>query len=175
MDLSSLTPEQLQQLKAQLATVPDPNGRTSDGRSPFRERQLHDLRLLPTADDPRPTFFWSAEQPRDSKDYSKTSLYPRLMWHKETGEEITVYNLQQERERGSFYQVQPPFQIVLTPQQELQELLAGLTEQERATILDAQHAQRLDAIKDRLAALSDDQLEAVVGSLEIKPKQKKSA
>ncbi len=41
----------------------------------MRPRQLHDLNLAPTASDPRPTFFWSAEKPRNAGDLTKTTEF----------------------------------------------------------------------------------------------------
>ena len=84
LDLSSLSAADIAGLRAML------NGTDPMGRSPMKPRQLHNLTLLPSATDPRPTFFWSAESPRDTGDLSRTTLYPRLMWHGQTGEEITV-------------------------------------------------------------------------------------
>ena len=161
MDLNNLTPDEIASLKNQL------NQTDSTGRSPIRPRQLHDLRLMPTATDPRPMFVWSAESPRDRGDLTRTTEFPKLMWHKSTGEEITVYTLEQQIEQGSIYTTQPPANpVTLDPMEQLQDALAGLSESDRALVLEEQRKQRISALQNKLAALSEDQLEALLNQSE---------
>jgi hypothetical protein len=170
MDITKLTPEELGALKAQLAQT-DPTG-----RSPFRPRQLHDLRLLPTAKDPRPTFFWSAESPRDAGDLTRTTEFPKLMWHVSTGEEITVYNLEQQEAKASFYTVQPPMNAVaveVDPIEAMREALDRLTPEERAVIIQAQQDTRRAALTAKLSALSEEQLEALLSGETAAPTRNK--
>src|SRR5882757_4365765 len=89
MDLANLTPSEIASLRAQLLGAP---GSANDptGRSPIKPRQLHDLRLLPTATDPRPMFIPSTETPRDWV-VGPGTPFPKLLWHRTTGEERTVH------------------------------------------------------------------------------------
>lgn len=137
---------------------------TVDGRSPMRPRQLNDLRLLPTADDPRPTFFWSAESPRDV-DVTKTTPYPRLLWHVESGEEITVLDLEahQAKEAEGCWTETAPSEVPVDPMAAIQAELDALTPTERATVLEAQRQQRLQSLQTKIAALSDRSLETLLG------------
>lgn len=152
------TPEQLTQLREQLnQTAGD-----GSGRSPFRPRQLHDLRLLPTATDPRPTFFWSAETPRDFVP-GPPKEFPKLMWHRETGEEITVRSFaEQEAHLDLFTLDCPAAAVQQTPSEILAEQLNDLTQAEREAILGEANRQRMAGLTERLAALSPDQLERVL-------------
>jgi len=171
MDLSQLTPDQLRSLKAQLDGLPASTD--GSGRSPFRPRQLHDLRLLPTKDDPRPTFFWSAESPRDGVDLSKTTPYPALMWHRESGEEITVFSAQDEADHASAYTTHAPQTVLRAPMDELSDLLGQLPEADRALVMEAQRQERMQKLKAQLAALSPEQLEGLLARAE--PAKKKKA
>src|SRR5262245_45357297 len=156
MDLSIFTPEQLaafspQQLEVLAASM---NGRDNYGRSPIRaDRQLHDLRLLPNKDDPRPTFFWSADAPRDGRDLTKISRYHMLMWHRDTGEEITVYSAAEEAQRSSEYTTEPPVTPVVDPVGAARDALADLTPEELQMVVEAQRSARLLAVQAKLAAL----------------------
>ena len=174
MDLQSLTPEQLIALKQQLDGLTD-----TSGRSPIRPRQLHDLRLLPTKDDPRPLFIASAEAPRDGRDLTKTTPYPKLMWHQDTGEEITVYSSAEGRQKSDIYLTVAPAHRVLEPMEALKLELDSFSEEDRQLILDAQKQTRMQALQAKLAGLSDearDRLMAEVESGEKKaPKAKKTA
>ena len=166
MDITNLTPEQLAELKAKLDGLTDVSG-----RSPIKPRQLHDLRILPNATDPRPTFFWSAETPRNVGDLSRTTPYPRLMWHGETGQEITVTSasaLQSKTAEG--YVLDPPDAVAAVSEAEqLQELLRALPAEDQAAILAAQKKTRMKDIESRLAALTEDQLEQVLQNVDQQP------
>lgn len=166
MDLTQLTPDQLASLKQQLDAL---NG---DGaRSPIRPRQLHDLRLLPTKDDPRPTFFWSAEQPRDYVP-GAPKLYPKLMWHRESGEEITVQTSADERAHADLYVTVQPTNAVATPMDWMRDALESLTPEERALVVDGQKQDRLTEIRNKLAVLSPDALESLLATAESSAKRK---
>lgn len=134
-----------------------------DGRSPDRPRQLHDLRLPPTKDDPRPTFIWSAEVPRDAGDINRPGPpYPRLAWSPD-GEEVRVDDadqLRQLRMRG--YTEEPPAVVPVDPLTTLQAALAELSPEDRAQVLEQQRLQRLVALQDQLARLPDGALETLL-------------
>jgi hypothetical protein len=138
----------------------------SDGRSPLRDRQLHDLRLLPTADDPRPTFFWSAEGSRDVQ--ITHTEFPKLLWHGETDVEITVRSREeQEQKLAQGYVLTAPAAVAVDPMADLSDAFAGLTIEEQELIVAAQAKQRRDAITAKLAELSPEALERLLaGSAE---------
>jgi hypothetical protein len=158
MDLSMFSPEQIAALKAQL-------NNDTGGRSPIRERQLRDLRLMPTATDPRPTFFLSTESPRDW-DTTKPGAYAQLMWNKQTGDEITVHSEQERAAHADQYTTEPPTSRVMTPTQMVADILQSLSPEDRALVVKAQQAKRLEAATDAMAGLTDEQLSAVMKSIQ---------
>lgn len=157
LDLTSISSEDLQQLKTLLADMPDANG-----RSPMKPRQLHDLRLLPTKDDPRPTFFWSAETPRDHV-VGPGKPFPRLMWHRVTNQEITVKSASEMELKLAEFTMDPPEMGPIDPQQELADLMAQLSDADRQLLLDSMQQTRMAAIQKQLDALSPDALADVLG------------
>lgn len=158
LDLTQLTPEQLATLRAQLGLA----GTDASGRSPFKPRQLHDLRLLPTETDPRPTFFWSAVSPRDV-DVLKTTPYPRLLWDKATGEEVTVGDAETHQAyRADGYTELAPMQAPVDPMAELQAALEALDPETRALVIETQRKQRVAALTAKMAGLSEGALEALL-------------
>lgn len=157
MQLSNLPPSELQALKAQLDGLTD-----TSGRSPLRPRQLHDLTLHPTATDPRPTFFWSAESPRTGT-IGPPTLYPKLLWQGETGQEITVYSAGEEQTKlAQGYVTTAPTTRVSDPVTDLSDQLSGLSDEEQTLILEAQAKIRRDALTARLAALSDAEIDRLL-------------
>jgi hypothetical protein len=147
---------------------------TDDGRSPFKPRQLDDLRLLPTKDDPRPTFFWSAESPRDAGDLTRTTLYPRLLWHGETGVECTVTTAEDHQDKLSDGWVETqPYQAPTDPMAELQKELDALSPDDRAMVIEAQRMARLTALQTKIAALSEMSLQSLVSSPEERIEKRK--
>ncbi len=169
----ALSPELLSEIKQAIAdgqlNVSDLQG----GRSPFRPRQLHDLRLLPTKDDPRPTFFWSVEGPRNNPDAGKTFPYPRLLWSSD-GEEITVQSEPEHKRMlaQGFLEVDPGTAVV-DQSETIRLMLERLSPADRALVIDGQKKARMNAIQEQMAELSADDLEAVLASFE--PKKAKSA
>lgn len=136
---------------------------STDGRSPIRPRQLHDLRLMPTATDPRPMFVWSAEGGRDEA--VTHSEYPKLLWHGETHTEITVTNRDEQQAMIAMgYVLTQPDAGVPNPELDIAEALAGLSQEEQRIVMEAQSKQRQDAITARLAELSPEALERVLAA-----------
>jgi len=168
MDLTQLTPEQLIALKAQLDSLTDVSG-----RSPIRPRQLHNLTLMPTATDPRPLFIPSAEAPRDGRDLTKTTPYPKLMFHKDTGEEITVLSSAEERQMSDLYDLVAPAARVIEPMEALKLELESFSEEDRKLILDAQKQTRIAGLQAKLAGLSEDALARLLDGAEKEDKQRK--
>ncbi len=134
----------------------------SNGRSPLRDRQLHDLRLLPTADDPRPTFFWSAEGSRDTVITHTEFGNGKLMWS-EDGVEICIHSqVEQDARLAEGYLLVAPQSVVHDPIADLSDAFAGLSTEEQTLIVEAQKKQRRDAISAKLAELSPDALERLL-------------
>jgi hypothetical protein len=158
MDLDALM-ARLQQLESQVSGMP------ASGRSPIRARQLHDLRLTPTDKDPRPTFFMSTETPRDW-DVSKPGAYAQLMWNKQTGDEITVHSEQERAAHADQYTTEPPSKRKLTQAEMVADILQSLSPEDRALVVKAQQAKRLEAATDAMAGLTDEQLSAVMKAIQ---------
>lgn len=159
--LASLDPAQLAALKAAVAGLTD-----MSGRSPFRPRQLNDLRQLPTADDPRPTFFWSAVAPRNVGDLTKTEPYPRLMWDGKSGKEITVTDAAaQASYTAKGFVLTPPSNAEKPPMENVKDMLDGLSVADRDLVLKGAHATKLDRIKSALLELSTDDAEALMAAM----------
>lgn len=164
--LKDLPAEALQLLKSACDGLTD-----ISGRSPFPKRQLDDLTLAPTKDDPRPTFFWSAEKPRNAGDLSKTSPYPRLMWSATSGEEITVTSkAAQETYTAQGFILTPPANAAKPdPADEMREMLEGLSERDRTLVLGRAHESRLDQMRDGLLKLSDAERAALMDEFTAAP------
>jgi len=170
----ALSPELLSEIRQAIA---DGSLNTADlqgGRSPMRPRQLHDLRLKPTKDDPRPTFFWSVEGPRNDAESFRTYPYPRLLWS-QAGEEIRV---ETAKEHADFvakgYLEADPGTIVIDQAQAVRAMLESLSPADRALVVEGQKKARMQAIQEQMAELSDADLDTVLASLET-GKVKKSA
>lgn len=167
-----LPAELLQQIKDAVASgalqLGDPSG-----RSPMRPRQLHDLTLLPTKDDPRPTFFWSAEKPRHAADLSKISEFPKLMWHGTTGTEISVTSRDDQQAHLSMgYVLSAPANAVVNPLAALQSQLDAIPESDRALLLKSIETDRINKLRAQLGELPADQLEALLANAAQPPAKK---
>lgn len=167
--LGSFTPDQIELLKAALMS-------DASGRSPFKPRQLHDLRPLPSATNPRPTFFWSAKSPDDAGDLTATKPYPRLMWEQPSGREITVKDAKEQATYTAqgFVLFAPANAEKPSPFDALKDMLEGLSKADQELVLKGAHATRLDRIKDGILDLSDEDREALVAAL-LPEKARKSA
>jgi hypothetical protein len=164
MDLSQFSADQLQQLKQAIEGLTDTSGRTPE----LLPRQLHDLRKRPAWNDPRPTFFWSAEEPRNGIDLGKTKPYPRLMWHSTTGQEITVANVKaQETHTAQGFILTPPENAEKPdPLDAAREAIEALSPEDRKTVLLAAQRTRLARVQEMASGLTDAELEALVSSLD---------
>ncbi len=170
MDLSNLTAAEIASLREQLGVAP-----VDGARSPLRPRQLHDLRLAPTKDDPRPTFFWSADAPRNEAPERPNPHY-RLMWHAKTGEEITVTTLNEtEQKQAEGYILTPPANAQAPdPMDVIRQQLESLSPEDRKLLVAAAQRERLGKLQEQMARLSETELAALAASLEPKV-QKRSA
>lgn len=161
LDLSTLSADDLVALKARLDSLTDVSG-----RSPMRPRQLTDLRLLPTATDPRPTFFMSAEPPRNAGDLTRTTPFPMLLWHQESGTEITVHSAKEQAVyEAAGYAGQPPFEIELDPMDVLAAQIEALSEGDRAALIESQRQDRIAAMRAKLAEMPEDKLAILLGQV----------
>ena len=166
LDLSNFTPEDLAELKAVLIGM---GGLDSNGRSPIRadhERQLHDLTLPPTADDPRPTFFWSAVKPRNEA--PQRPPYAHLMWEPVSGREITVRSPKDtEKFKAQGYLMTPPANAEKPdPADVVKAALAALSETDRQQVIQAAQAARLRKVQEMASALDDAALDTLMASME---------
>lgn len=167
MDLSSLSHDQLLALKSQLDGLTD-----TSGRSPIHPRQLHDLRLAPTATDPRPMFVWSA----DGREFAPGpgTLYPKLLWHRETGAEVTVTSRVEEQAlEGEYTPTYTPANAA-TPMDAVQAAFDALSPEDQTIVLEAQRQSRIQDVAAKLSGLSEKALAQVLTAAEPK-KRKKSA
>jgi len=135
----------------------------TDGRSPFRPRQLHDLRLQPTAQDPRPTFFWSADPPRD-ENVTITTEYPKLLFHQVSGDEFPVYSKDQEVAKlaDPAWGRVAPVKVAIDPLEAVRSELANLSDADRALVIEMQRQERIQTLKAKMAALPDVDLESLL-------------
>ena len=150
-----LSPELLAQIQAAIADG-SLNVHETSTRSPIKPRQLHDLRILPRADDPRPTFFWSAEAPRNAPDLTKTSEFPKLMWEGRSGTEITVASWEAQQEHLQMgYTFTAPSQEPLDPLEALRAQWAALPPEDQVQLMESQRRDRLVALQQQLADLPE--------------------
>jgi hypothetical protein len=176
-----LTPELLAELKQAIATgqldLSAVQG-TRDGRSPIRPphlRQLHDLRLAPTKDDPRPTFIWSVDGPRNDPDAHKTHPYPRLLWSAD-GTEITVHTAAEHQQKvASGYLEKAPGDVVIDPATAMKAMLDGLSPEDRLLVLEGSKSARNKQRIEALLELDDAAFDSVVSALEMVPGAKKKS
>jgi len=146
----------------ELTTVSD-----TTGRSPFRPRQLTDLRLLPRADDPRPTFYQTTEAPRDW-DTTAQHEFPKLMWSPQ-GTEVTIQagkdaKAEEAALEARGYVHTPPADQ--TPFDAVAREMAQLSDEDRQMVLEMQRKARMSRLEERLANLSDDELRQISGEPE---------
>ena len=165
IDVSQFSQDDLAQLRQLLSGGTDSFGLDALGRSPNKPRQLQDLRLMPTATDPRPTFYMSAESPRHAGDLTKTKPYPRLMWDA-SGKEITVASrTAQETYTAQGYVLVAPSDVApADPVEDMTEALNALSEADRKALLASVQADKIAALQAKMAALSPEQLDAVLAT-----------
>ncbi len=159
--LKGLAPDQLMAILGQ-----------GHGRSPMRPRQLTDLRLLPTATDPRPTWV----QDTDGREFGVIthSPYPRLLWSLETGQEITVYSEREYQEHPKELWVStPPNQAPIDPVEHARRMFESLSIEDQLFVLENQRQAKISAVSAAMAVLSDGQQSVAMRSAD--GKKKKSA
>jgi len=131
-------------------------------RSPVRERQLHDLTLKPSKDDPRPTFY----QETDGREFHpiRHSPYPKLLWHTQTKQEITVNTPREEKDRGPLWTAVAPVTIPLDPETQARRLFESLSVEDQAFIVEHQRLMKLEQVKKAMGQLTESQANAVVAA-----------
>jgi hypothetical protein len=161
--LNGLSPEQLSALIG-----------TTTGRSPFKRRQLDDLTLLPTATDPRPTFFFDMK-PRDFPPTTH-SEFPKLLWRTKDGLEITVHDKEeQETKLAHGYQLRAPDSGPADPVDQLQQMFDELSVEDQQFLLNAEREYRLNLVRERLAKLPKQSAEAIMGTAKRGPGRPRKA
>jgi hypothetical protein len=164
IDLNDLSAEQIDQLRGLINGGINSFGLDALGRSPQKPRQLTDLTLPPTATDPRPTFFWSAEKSRYT-DTARTTLYPRLMWSP-SGVEVTVRDAKAEATHtAQGFVLLPPASIPAPdPVDEMADAMAALSEADRKALVASIQASRIQALQEKASLLTDEQLSALMAA-----------
>jgi len=172
MQLSDLTPDQLQALVALAEAQGDAIGRT--GARKF----LHDLRepTNPKARLNRPSFFWSADADPNAKPYTHQA-YPKLMFRLEDDQvvETVVFTQAAEQALGDRWSAAPPLVERQSSEDAVMAELASLSEEDRAAVLESQRQARLVSITSRLDKLSDAALARVTGQPKRGPGRPKRA
>ena len=134
--------------------------------SPMRARQLDNLTDLPTADDPRPTFFMSAVPPRNAGNLMRTTEFPKLMWCIEDNVEVTVHSEDEQRRMlAGGYTLTPQIIIPVSPMDALRAELEALSPEDRKTVIEAQRNDRIKALTAKMAALTDGALDSLLGGV----------
>lgn len=133
------------------------------GRSPFRDRQLTDLTLKPSARDPRPTFY--AET--DGREFQPITQkpFPKLLWHVETHQEITVGSEQELQTRGAMWTTTPPVTTPLTQEEIAKKLFDSLNPADQALIIEHQHQLKLETVKRALEGLGESQIASLLAQM----------
>ena len=172
MDLSKLSPEDLQSIAEQLqAHGRVIGGLDANGRSPyFGNRVFKDLNVKPSATDPRPLFVWSADSPIEFDNVQHE--FPKLMWSKD-GTEITVRSSeQQEQHLAQGYVLLPPANA--KPFDVASEQLAAMSDEDRALLIEANREARRNRVQALLSSLTEDEQRelGLLGTPEKKPKVK---
>ncbi len=162
IDINSFSTDELIALKAKLDGLTDVSGRTG-----VRPRQLHDLRLLPTKDDARPTFFMSAEPPRNAGDLTRANPDAKaLVWHAETGQEMTVDAKKLSTYTAQGYLTYPPFAVEVDPMDLLAAQIDALSDADRTALIESQKMDRIAAMRAKLAVLSEEKLAILLAQSE---------
>jgi hypothetical protein len=174
IDLDNLTLDQLAALKAKLDGLTSTAGRSPVRIGPYKDpRQLDNLTLTPTKDDPRPTFFWSSDAPRNVGDLTRTQPFPRLMWTP-SGVEVSVASerAQRELEAEGYVLIAPVNAQAPDPMETMRQQLAMLKPEDQQLIVAAAKRDRMAKLQESLAGLSEEDLAAIVASVEpSKPKR----
>ena len=148
--LQALTPEQVQGLLSQ----------NTNGRSPMKPRQLHDLRLAPTATDPRPLFIPSAEGNRDVPE--RHTPYPKLLWHRVTQTEITVQSEAEHRAKSAEYADVPPNFAAADPVELARAMFDALSPEDQQVVIEQQRKAKVDAVTSQLGRMTASQQAAAL-------------
>jgi hypothetical protein len=136
---------------------------TPNGRSPMKRRQLDNLLLTPTADDPRPTFYFEMT-PRNNPPITH-SEFPKLMWKTKDGTEITVDDkAEQLAKEQQGYGLLPPDSGPTDPIERLEQMFAELSPADQQFILNAERESRLNKVREQMATLPAESAKAIMES-----------
>lgn len=124
-------------------------------------RQLTDLRIPPSKDDPRPKFELG-DVPSTYPGYGDAPPFRCLRWHPVSGEEVCATTLEQLARFDDEGYLKFPIQAApKTAVEDVAAELAALTDDERQLVFEAQRQARLSSIQAKLAKLSNAELESV--------------
>jgi len=167
MDLSSFTPEQVEQLKKLLI-----NQQTNaDGRSTFVPRQRHNLLEKPGIKDefgryiPTPLFIPSAE---GLHGVLEPPPFQQLLWsppnRKGEQTEVTAHSAKEVHDYIELgYQTKPPIGHEIDPLEQIQAQFDALSEEDQQLLIEAQAMDKRARLQAALANLSERDLEQLVG------------
>ncbi len=166
IDLSNLTPDAIEQLKAILGS----SGGTN--RSPMW-KPLRDMRPPTTAKGRlnRPHFEWSAED----DGHTVIPAYPRLYWD-EQGIERRVETAEADKLTPPTWRTMPPGkQEPINQAAVLQAQFDALSPEDQAYVLEAQKQTRLKRIHELMSGLSESDIASLTPKPIVDSKSKRSA
>lgn len=160
IDIHALSESDLQALRARLGTLaPDPMGRIVQ----MPGRQLHDLNLQPTAEDPRPLFVPSAASPRDVQ-VGRPTEYKKLMWSPD-GREIAVSTrAEEDAYAAKGYVLTSPATRAMSTEELIAAEFASLPPEDQQLVIETAKAAKLATMQERLASLTPDERARVLGA-----------
>lgn len=153
LDLSNLTPADIESLRAALGVAPSADARTS----PIR-KQLDDLRepRNPKARLGRPNFFWSVDE--ETPQPFVYHAYPKLKFRLDDAGKLVealVPNPSSEASLGAEWMDAPPVTAPVSSQEQMRAELDALSDEDRQFVLEAQRKARMDRLTAKLSGLSD--------------------
>ncbi len=172
MDLSKLSPEDLQSIAEQLqASGRVIGGLDANGRSPyFGNRVFRDLNVKPQHFGIDKTGAGSADSPIEFDNVQHE--FPKLMWAKD-GTEITVRSqTQQEAHEAQGYVLSPPANA--KPFDVVAEQFASMSDEDKALLIEANREAKRNRVQALLASLTEDEQRelGLLGAPEKKAKAK---
>lgn len=139
---------------------------TLAGRSPHRG-VLHDLRIAPSATEPRPLFTSPTSGMKETHEPYRHQAYPKLKFRLEEGKlvEITVKNEAADAALGSGWADAPPIMQALTAADRARREFEMLSPDDQALVLEMQAEQRRSKVQAALSSLSQAEIDELRASL----------
>jgi len=122
---------------------------------------LRDLTTRPSATNPVPLFISPVDVPPET--VVTHSAYPALRWHKDSGQEITVYDAQDDAVRApkTKWTAQPPTQTALSPEELARQMFEALSPEDQQFVIIAQREAKLARVNEAMSALPPHQIDAL--------------